>query len=190
MIHVAVVGHISRQRQAENLASSVGGELFLDNLTLGATWNHLRALNWAAPKQGHLIVLEDDAQPVKGFLELARQWIKQHPYDLTSFYLGTGKPPQYQAAIIQALALAPEYITLPTLVHAVAYVLPCEKISSLPLSTRKVADYGLGNAWTRTTGRPVLYTTPSLVDHADTPSVEQAGRTLPTRRAWALHEGM
>lgn len=193
-VHVAVVGHISRKDMAENLAESLGAELFIDNLTLGATFGHLRALNWAANKEGHLIVLEDDAQPVNGFLKLAAEWIREHPDELTSFYLGTGKPPQYQARIEQALADNPPHITLDMLIHAVAYTLPCETIPKLTLPSkpmRMVADYGLGVAWTKLTRRPIYYTCPSLVDHADGPSLEAGvGRALPPRHAWKLHEGL
>lgn len=190
MIHYAVIGHINRQQQAVDLAASLDAELFIDNLTLGATWNHLRALNWGATKTGHLAVLEDDAQPVPGFRNLAPEWTDRHPLDLISYYLGTGYPPQYQQKIVAALAQADrderDYITLPTLIHAVAYVLPCTAIPTLPLSTRRVADYGLGQAWSKATGRPPIYTVPSIVDHADIPSVENPTRRLAARKAWRL----
>lgn len=189
-LHLAVVGHVSRLEQAEALAARFDAELFIDHLTLGSTWNHLRALNWGATKAGHLMVLEDDAEPVDGFLNLAGEWIDSHPDDLTSFYLGTGYPPQYQPKIAAKLTEATDHITLPTLIHAVAYALPCSSIPGLPLTVSRPADYGLGQAWTRHTRRQVLYTVPSLVDHADTPSIENAGRRHTPRKAWRLHEGV
>jgi len=188
MIHVAVVGHASRQRTAEALAESLGAELFIDHLTVGATWNHLRALNWADARSGHVLVVEDDALPVPGFLDLAGAWLEQHPDDLTSFYLGTSYPPNYQPQIAKAIEQAGDHITLPTLIHAVAYALPCRQIARLPLSVKKPADYGLGAAWVRHTRRRPLYTVPSLVDHADGASVENTGRRPLPRRAWRLHE--
>jgi hypothetical protein len=189
-LHIAVVGHIARQERAEALAASLGAELFLDRLTLGATWNHLRAINWGAEKAGHLIVLEDDAQPVPGFLDLAGDWISCHPDNLTSFYLGTGKPPQYQARIqteiTTADAAGTDHIILPHLIHAVAYTLPTDIIPALTLNPRRAADTGLGGAWFATTRKPVLYTLPSLVDHEDGASVEQSTKTIPSRKAWRI----
>lgn len=186
MIHVAVVGHISRQERAESLAESLDAELFLDRLSLGATWNHLRALNWAAGLTGHLIVLEDDAVPVPGFADVATDWIERRPRDLISFYLGTGYPPHYQPRIATAIAEADEAgrntIELPALIHAVAYAIPCAAISGLNLNPRRPADLGLGLAW----GRTVIYTLPSLVDHADDHSIQNAGRRHAPRKAWRL----
>jgi len=187
-IHVAVIGHHSRQEPAETLAATLDAELFIDRLTLGATWNHLRALNWGAGKTGHLIVLEDDAQPVSGFLDLASDWICRHPDDLTSFYLGTGKPTSYQAriqaAITEATTNGTDHITLPQLIHGVAYTLPTTATPKLTHNLRSAADFGLGRAWSTTTRRPILYTLPSLVDHADGPSIQQRGKVTPTRKAW------
>ncbi len=192
MIHVAVVAHVSRQPRAESLADSLGAELFLDRLTPGATFGHLNALNWGASKDGHLLVLEDDAEPVEGFLALAAEWINRYPDQLISFYLGTSYPPQYQGKIADALAQADresrDYIdSLPTFIHAVAYSLPCQRIPTLRLNTRKAADYGLGHAWTTTTGRRPIYTVPSLVDHADMQSIENTGRRQHPRKAWRVH---
>jgi hypothetical protein len=189
-IHIAVVGHVSRQSRAEALAASLNAELFLDRLTLGATFGHLNALNWGAQFDGHLIILEDDAQPVEGFLDLATQWIDSHSQDLTSFYLGTGRPPGHQPRIHAALDLADvtktDHIALPNLIHAVAYSIPCQTIPALKLSLATVADFGLGRAWHSHTKRPVLYSIPSYVDHADTDSIVRPRANTPPRKAWRL----
>lgn len=189
-IHIAVVGHVIRQTRAEALADSLGAELFLDRLTLGPTFGHLNALNWGAQFDGNLIILEDDAQPVKRFLPLATQWISAHPQDLTSFYLGTGRPAQHQPRIKAALDLADstraDHIKLPNLIHAVAYTLPCTAIPDLKLSLATVADFGLGRAWNSHTKRPILYTIPSYVDHDDTDSIVRSGPKGPPRKAWRL----
>lgn len=193
-LNIAVVGHISRQDRAEELAASLGAELFLDRLTLGATWNHLRALNWGAEKTGHLIVLEDDAEPVPGFLELAAAWIDHHPEDLTSFYLGSGylpaKPETVTTAIEEATTAGLDYVTFPRLFNAVCYTLPTRTITDLRMRTRDPADTGLGRAWTASTRRGILYSLPSYVDHADITSVENPGRRNIPRKAYQVHAGL
>jgi hypothetical protein len=50
--------------------------------------------------------VEDDARPVHGFVEKVSAWLKDKPDDLISFYLGTGRPPQYQTAIAERLIAA------------------------------------------------------------------------------------
>jgi hypothetical protein len=193
-LHIAVVGHATRQERAERLAESLGAELFIDHLTLGATWNHLRALNWGATKPGHLIALEDDAEPVTGFADLAAQWIEHHPEELTSFYLGTGhlpsKPETVTAALVGADASGSDHVTFPRLYTAVAYAIPTHTIPTLRLNTRGVADTGLGQRWVAKTGRPIYYTVPSYVEHADVTSVENPRRTHPQRKAYRLHAGL
>lgn len=182
---VAVVGHVSREEQASRLASSLNARLFLDRLTLGATWNHLRALNWGSQYDEPLVVLEDDAEPVPGFLKLAEEAAERHPRDLLSLYLGTDSR-RHQAEIDHTAETYPHR----TLLHAVAYTIPGRDIAALRYSTRQVADEAIGRAWWAARQRPVLHLTTSLVEHADTLSVEQGGRRLPARKAWRLHEGV
>lgn len=178
-IHIAVVGHVSRQARAEALAESLAAELFLDTGTHGARWNHDRALTWGRPLKGHLLVVEDDAEPAPRFLEQVTQWVQDNPTDLISYYLGTGYPPSYQPRVRQLLTTANDRIHLPTLIHAVAYSIPCNLI---PRVRPGKADHALGRAWQLTTGRPIIYTVPSLVDHADTDSIQNAGhRALPRK---------
>lgn len=194
VIWIAVVGHIKRLEQATALAESLNAELFLDHLTLGPTFGHLNALNWGAGKTGHLIVLEDDAQPVPGFLNLASDWIDRHPEDLTSFYLGTGylptKPETVTNAIREADATGADHVTFERLFSAVAYTLPTHRIDGLKLGIKTVADTGLGRQWTMTTRRPIYYTIPSLADHADLPSIANPARPHKSRKAVRIHAGM
>ena len=65
----------------------------------GANWNHRRAIVWAAERTCRVVVLEDDALPVHGFTEKITEWLTRFPDDMLSFYLGTGRPPQYQKEI-------------------------------------------------------------------------------------------
>lgn len=175
MLHFAVIGHHSRQSRAEELADQLGAKLFLDHLTLGSSWNHLRALNWGSTLTGHLIVLEDDAEPVPDFTTRAEAFLTGHPDELVSFYLGTDNrrvQVTVDALLDEADTHGLDWITHSSMLHAVAYAIPCEQIRRLRFRPRFVADEMIGQAWTR----PIIYTVPSYVDHADAPSIENPSR--------------
>ncbi|CAM6836892.1 hypothetical protein [Enterobacter hormaechei] len=139
-----------------------------------------------------LVVLEDDAMPVAGFTDLVGECLNRFPDSLVSFYLGTGRPPQYQMQIAERLIVADktqaDYITLPRLIHGVCYSVPSQHIERV-LSrwvSSKPADYAVGDAY----GGTVVYPCYSLVDHADGEPVERHPDSAPRterRRAWRLH---
>lgn len=100
-----------------------------------------------------LVVLEDDAMPVAGFTDLVGECLNRFPDSLVSFYLGTGRPPQYQMQIAERLIVADktqaDYITLPRLIHGVCYSVPSQHIERV-LSrwvSSKPADYAVGDAY-------------------------------------------
>ncbi|EPX3843576.1 hypothetical protein ACWY7B_004797, partial [Enterobacter hormaechei] len=164
----------------------------IDDGNHGANWNHRRALEWAAEQPCRVVVLEDDAMPVAGFTDLVGECLNRFPDSLVSFYLGTGRPPQYQMQIAERLIVADktqaDYITLPRLIHGVCYSVPSqhiERVFSRWVSS-KPADYAVGDAY----GGTVVYPCYSLVDHADGEPVERHPDSAPRterRRAWRLH---
>ncbi|WP_425138780.1 hypothetical protein [Enterobacter hormaechei] len=186
-----VIGHHARRRQAEALAMSIGAHLLLDEENHGANWNHRRALEWSAEQPWRVVVLEDDALPVPDFVELVGEWLNYFPESLVSFYLGTGRPPQYQMQIAERLIVADktqaDYITLPRLIHGVCYSVPPQHIERVlsRWDSSKPADYAVGDAY----GGAVVYPCYSLVDHADGEPVERHPDSAPRterRRAWRL----
>ncbi|WP_439444443.1 hypothetical protein ABWU93_11350 [Xanthomonas translucens pv. translucens] len=193
---VAVVAHWRREMQALRLQAAVAADaVFIDPAEHGAAWNHRRALRWAAAQSERVVVLEDDAIPVSGFRELAPAWLGRFPAHLVSFYLGTGRPPQWQPKIEANLraadAAGQDHIRLPQLIHGVAYSLPLADIRATldGLSRSQPADYAIGSAWRRAGGGEVVYPSVSLVDHAEGPSVERHpdGQARTQRRhAWRL----
>ena len=187
-----VVGHHARREKAEMLAESLSARLFIDEEEHGANWNHRRAIEWAAEQACRVVVLEDDALPVPGFTGKVAEWLSRFPDALCSFYLGTGRPPQYQLDIATKLITADkaraDYITLPRLIHGVCYSVPQQHINRVldKWNHSKAADYAVGDAY----GGPVVYPCYSLVDHVDGKPVEPARDNLPRterRRAWRLH---
>ena len=191
-IKFVVVGHVSRIVHAQRLAAMLDAHLLIDDGNHGANWNHRRALEWAAEQACRVVVLEDDALPVHGFTEKVTDWLARFPDDMLSFYLGTGRPPQYQMQIAERLIVADktraDYITLPRLIHGVCYSVPPEHVHRVlsRWDNSKPADYAVGDAW----GGSVIYPGYSLVDHADGEPVERHPDLAPRterRRAWRLH---
>ncbi|HFQ3055628.1 TPA: hypothetical protein ACHQLR_002732 [Enterobacter hormaechei] len=190
-IKFCVVGHHSRTGQAQRLAALLDAHLLIDDANHRANWNHRRALEWAAEQTCRVVVLEDDAIPVPLFAELVVDWLTRFPEALVSFYLGTGRPPQYQMQIAERLIVADkaqaDYITLPRLIHGVCYSVPPQHIERVlsRWDSSKPADYAVGDAW----GGSVIYPCYSLVDHADGEPVERHPDSAPRterRRAWRL----
>lgn len=138
----------------------------------GALHGHRSALTLAAATERPCIIMEDDAIPVVGFTELANDWLERFPDQLISFYLGTSRPPQWQARVDAELGsvAATSHIHLPTLIHGVCYAIPPDSVGRVLGRMRGAeADFSVGRGW----GRPVLYPVESLVEHRDGTPVER-----------------
>ncbi|MHA1056550.1 hypothetical protein [Enterobacter mori] len=190
-VKFAVIGHHSRFKQASCLAGLLGDVLLIDSGDHGANWNHRRALEWASWQDCRVVIIEDDALPVPDFVERVSEWLNRFPESLVSFYLGTGRPPQYQMQIAERLIVADktraDFIMLPRLIHGVCYSVPPQRISRVlsRWDSSKPADYAVGDAY----GSAVIYPCYSLVDHADGEPVERHPDSMPRterRRAWRL----
>lgn len=190
-IKFVVLGHHSRRQQAEALSGVLDAHLLIDEANGGANAAHKRALEWAARQRCRVIIMEDDALPISGSGEMFRYWVNRFPDDFISFYLGTGRPPQYQQQIATKLIDADRhkgnYIELDRLIHGVCYSPPQHSIGRIldNWNNTKAADYATGDAY----GGRVIYPCYSLVDHADTEPVEKHPDNEPRterRRAWRL----
>lgn len=191
-IKFAIVAHESRFDMAVSLADNLPNyQIFVDRESKGANANHLRALRWASTQDSRVVILEDDALPVPGFAQKVAEWLSRFPDDLLSFYLGTGRPPQYQLEIATKLIDADrrqtDYITINRLVHGVCYSVPLHKLQQVisRWNHRSPADYAVGDAC----GGSVIYPCYSLVDHQDSGAVERHPDNSPRterRKAWRL----
>lgn len=190
-VKYVVVGHHSRFASAALLAGELGAHLLIDEGNHGANWNHRRAIEWAAEQPCRVVVLEDDALLVQGFTEKVTDWLVRFHDDMLSFYLGTGRPPQYQKEIagmlVDADRVCSDHIVLSKLIHGVCYSPPQGSLARMLSAWNKTlaADYAVGEAF----GGRVIYPCYSLVDHADLPTVECHPDNEPRaerRRAWRL----
>lgn len=190
-IKFVVVGHHSRRHQAEQLAKSLNAHRLIDEGQHGANWNHRRAIEWASQQDCRVVILEDDALPVPGFAQKVADWLSRFPDDLLSFYLGTGRPPQYQKEIagmlVESDRVNSDYLVISKLIHGVCYSLPQSRVKQVlnRWNQTLAADYAVGDAY----GSRVIYPCYSLVDHADLSTVERHPDNEPRterRKAWRL----
>ena len=152
-VKFVVVGHHSRIDHALCLAMRLDAHLLIDYGNHGANWNHRRALEWAAEQTCRVVVLEDDALPVHGFAEKVTYWLARFPDDMLSFYLGTGRPPQYQKEIagmlVESDRVNADYLVLSKLIHGVCYSPPQGRLARMLNAWNKTlaADYAVGEAF-------------------------------------------
>lgn len=177
MFRIGIVAHNARAHTAKQLAHQVSADFIsFDTGVLGCDGNHdavhrhLLALpsTWS-------VILEDDAQPVPGFRHQLDQALPMSPSPIVSFYMGRKKPQHWQHRYRKALAHADtanaSWIQSTHLLHAVGYAIKTELLPSLLDHTSTLPiDQHIGH-WARHYGHTVAYTHPSLVDHADTPTL-------------------
>lgn len=193
-VGVGIVSHLSRGGEARRLAEDVCADLVSrDNGLMGCDGNHDLVHNlllglgceWS-------VVLEDDAVPVAGFIAELRSALRVAPSPVVSLYLGRLRPPQYQRSIRSAVeradAAGADWIVSDRMYHGVGYAIRTELLESL---SEFVVDLPVDeriSEWVRSNNLKVSYTWPSLVDHADIPTVierhRDGARRTPGRVAW------
>lgn len=183
---IAVVAHPARRARAEALAEAVAAEaISWDEGGIGCAMNHLQALEWLE-KSGEpwSVVLEDDAAPVRDFRRQLAGALPRCPSGVCSLYLGRGRPPHWQPSIARregalSVGACPDvpWYTAPELLHGVGYAVRTEVVPLLRRVVRRrvirhnePVDEAI-SGWLRATKQFCSYTRPSLVDHADIPTL-------------------
>lgn len=174
---IAVVAHLSRGVQAEHLADDVGATyVAYDDGARGAGPNHVACWEWLEESNREWgVVLEDDAVPVKDFVDNLDVVLKNSPSPIVSLYLGRGRPPHWQPQIMRVMARPESFLMAPTLLHHVGVAL---RTSCIPLMLDYLSvcgAYQLGQlpideaigGWVKKMGWQVAYCHPSIVDHRD-----------------------
>jgi hypothetical protein len=188
-VAVAVVAHPDRLDDALALAGDLGAALVVDEHHQGEWPTHARALAWAAQQDAsHALIVQDDAVPIPDLLDHVAAAIAAHPDGPIGLYVGRSRPraEQVARAVHRADEVGASWLEANTLLWGVATVLPAADLPGLLAWGRRCHlpyDQRIG-CWYRQQRRPVRYTWPSLVDHADGPSLLTGrARTVP-RVAW------
>lgn len=179
MYALGVVGHVDRAEMAVSLAAEVGADAMeVDDGTLGCEANHRRV--WARLARyytdfGWSVVLEDDAVPVADFDAQLSAALNVAPAPIVSLYLGRLRPPQHQPAISALVESDPaaHWFVARRLLHAVGVAIRTDLVPDMLAligGSGRPIDEAI-SSWAAVRGLPVAYTWPSLVDHADTPTV-------------------
>lgn len=195
LFSIGVVAHTSREPEAKALAHEVEADFIsVDNGILGCDDNHEAVQqHLAALTSTWSVILEDDAVPVEDFRAQLTQALPMAPAPIVSLYLGRQRPPHWQKRIQRALAQAEEtespWIISTHMLHAVGYAIRTEHLPSLLAheSTHPIDEHI--SSWARRYGHTIAYTTPSLVDHADWPTIvdhPDGDRRKPGRTAWSF----
>lgn len=64
---VVIVAHCARRTQADQLVSDRNANVVMDEIGRSAIWGYRKALEWATQHNERVVVIEDDAVPVKRF---------------------------------------------------------------------------------------------------------------------------
>lgn len=174
---VLIVAHVKREKMAIELKDAVEADaIFMDDGSLGEWKNHMLAWKFAQKSgKSHAVILQDDALPVDNFREHVIEAVEQKPHALISLYVGTHRPRKNEVlkTVEQAERIKASWLIADTLMWGVGVVVPTALISEI-LSTIKLSklpyDQRIGR-WAELTHSNVYYTWPSLVDHADEPTV-------------------
>jgi len=204
-MRIGIVAHHKRKAVAEDLAIRVAADVIELDVTTptgprnGAyrcTLNHLDCLEallgCVESAQEWVVVLEDDAMPVADFRFHVERAVTHAPSELVGLYIGTGNPSgEVQRQIRAALEHAGAWLAGDFFISAVGYavkahvvndLIECTDIHQWPLTMEWPMRV---TKWAQKRGYDVSYTHPSLVDHADTPSVILPGAKS-GRRAWEV----
>jgi hypothetical protein len=201
-VTAAVVAHIDRRERTNLLHSELSEQfptaMFEDDGTLGCDYNHLHAWDSiaSAATSPWCAVFEDDAEPVKDLAYHLGQALFYSPSPVVSLYLGRGRPVHWQRRIGNAMRFDRPFVVTTHLLHCVAVCIRTELVHELIEDAKMAINHGvhkpIDEALTEAVQNrnlPVAYTVPSLVQHADGPSVAahryQKGQPEP-RVAWSV----
>jgi GR25 family glycosyltransferase involved in LPS biosynthesis len=172
---IGIVAHTSRYDYAQGQADKIFAEaISVDDGTVGCEANHRRLWSWlqSSPSRWCLI-LEDDVILVPAFRFQLNQILARAPRSIISLYLGRGRPPHYQPAILKAITTLPSedtcFMTGKDLLSAQGYLVPTDFLPTL-LENTDDGPVPIDEQISRVAREHKLkvhYTWPSLVDHRD-----------------------
>ena len=175
-VDVIIRAHPKRREHATRLGDALDGRIIWDDTDSEVTTG-LRCLEAADPEATHLLILEDDALVSRDLIPAVTQITRVTGDSPISLYTGTGKPygDRVKAVITEARTRGAHLIRMrPGPLWGVAIVYPAAHLPELADWYRRspVPQYDARvAAWYAKTRVAPVYTLPSLVDHADIPSL-------------------
>lgn len=186
VLRINIMAHASRRALWEPLQSHLtGAQVYEDDGTLGRWGNGRRCLLNYGPDDTHVLVIQDDALPASHLIEGLEHWLPRLPDSILCLY--SGKLGQWRK-IHDKFAQPPCWLQMAQIQWGVALVVPTKYIPAMVKkadSFTRIGNYDMrlseGNM--RTNKLPVLYPSPSWVQHA------YAESTVPGRKPnrHALH---
>jgi GR25 family glycosyltransferase involved in LPS biosynthesis len=196
-IVIGVVADMRRQQMAWDLATQVNATvLSYDDGAMGPTKNHLKVWTKLLQHGGDwAVVLEDDAIVGPQFTTQLKQVLESPPAQVVSLYLGRGYPKAWQRFIKKAMMADDAHFIMSThVLHGVALAMRMTLVEDMlrwvTWMSQEQRQWPVDEQiteWCRRRGYKVAYTKPSIVEHADGPSLlvhpDGDGRDVP-RKAW------
>lgn len=197
-INIAIVAHKKRRDAAHKLAEVVQADhISMDDGTRGVNANHRAAWVWHLTHPADwAVTIEDDAVPCKDFRYQLAQALTAAPAHLVNLYLGKVCPEHWQSKLDNATRRAEQhkacFIVGNHNLHAVGLACDRSNVRFLLQGMTTYGVYAVDDAisnWTVNNNIDIAYTWPSLVNHADGPSLATPlhGQTRPAgsgRVAW------
>jgi hypothetical protein len=201
---IGVVAHVNREHLVTKLIREIDVDVIRwdDGIpsVAGCANNHIRVLQelnrCAGQRDEWCVVLEDDARPAPKFREQLEKALAVAETPLVGLYLGTGNPRGHtqqaiSAAVYSAETTGSHWITADWFMSTVGYAVKTSWLAALTsglLSRGGPADNRI-NDWSHQVKFRTWYTQPSLVDHADEPSMINGahlalGDMVKPRQAW------
>lgn len=153
-------------------------------------WEGYRQCLSNLPNCSHVLIVQDDAQPVPNFGAAVEKIAERHPTTPVCLFMGAA-PASTAAQVKRALKRGECYAPLlaSNFVPAVAILWPAQKAQEFldwAKSNRVTrADDGNAARWMRRTKQQFLVTVPSLVEHNDgVPSVKGGRAHRPWAEGW------
>lgn len=153
-------------------------------------WSGYKACLSNLPDCSHVLIVQDDAQPVPNFGEAVRRIAERHPSVPVCLFMGAA-PASTAVQLSRGMMKGRLYQPLlnTSFVPLVACLWPkaaAESFLEWSRSNRTTrADDGNAARWMRRTKQPFLVTIPSLVEHNDyVPSVKGGRDHKPGAESW------
>jgi len=187
IVDVVVMAHPSRAPQALALARQIDALTAWDERN--DEWdNGARAWRTTDPAADWAVVVQDDAVPVPNFRHHLERALAKTPRTGISLYVGTGRPraERVRRAAHEATRQGASWLECDSLLWGVAIALPAEHVDPMldwAQHQRQPYDQRISAWYRRSRKQPVRMTWPSLVDHADGPTLVKSGRPAVPRHA-------